>query len=1376
MITLTRDFTPTPYAQPIPSHTPYTTPTRGLSVRSSRNDSSSPAISSSPPPLPTNREDSYFYGDQEKDVANDENISILDPRRFTPTLHANLVSEILSLRREVEKKNGLVDSLEESLYTIKEENDRLNKSIITNAKESRSMKRQLEVLEGGTLTALEELAQEKNGTAESLADARKRLDLSQRKVKSQEDEAERVQSIWERDRQAWEAERRALDHRVHIAEARLQTMVAEFAATRGQDPHQSDVFGDYGQALRPESSMSNSTHDGNEIRNGRSSNLSGRFGFGGPKRAGMSLAEELELDEEDEMSADESDLELDYASREELPKDSPHRSRPFSAQSHHPSLKARRLLGLSVEEDEKAHEEETVDVTPHAAVKVMDGMPEGYSLKSDYINCGTQFSPPPSPVLLSKQTRTGFEGDGDQPLAAAATGASQRLDPAENGHDASKQTLSQIPESPHIITVSQACQTVEQSPSSLDTSTTCDVATSTRDDYVNVTDVKTMFTQTSEDDLVPYPAGVRDDPSPSMGVPIIAIHPPITGSASDRFSVMLPPQTKNAICQVSISLPISVRSVSVQTEEIRVDRRSIKLPPHLLPSAISSKPPSPGPGSPKTKAPVEDPLPDEVPVPLVRESGPAEDVPSRRQRTSRVARDSYPGSNDNGPLHVDSNLKRPIRSGSLFAGFDDVKSGAFEIGDTDYSDDDGGNAEPIRKTLSKVQNSWKLVPQSTDSVLDRLESHKQDVRPPPSDDGPLEKFALRSGPTPNQYSKSEKTSHPVPISIQPDIRRTALISNGIVAHSQRVRSPSEPSIASTAVNAPPPPFPVPTRMSSRRIPGDSSEGARSPTPQSTAFFSSARRRDLGRPPPKQPVLRKVRSAAATIRSSQDYRRRSRSRSPPLAPPSSSDSDSPELPPLPKNNLISRYSQASQRPQRHQQHQIPPPVAVINSYNAFPTAVQQTSVVDAIAITMIGEWMWKYARRRKPFGIPESAQAEFESGKNVGDHGTRHKRWVWLAPYAWSTKQSAVMWSTKQPTSGPALLGKNGRKRGYIRSFAIIFTNTHIVTIQSVLDVRDDTPMPKSNAPNAFFGRSILILTPERALKFTATTRERHYVWLTALSFLSQSSAGNNELAMLPPVPAQEYDGRSTTSSRKIPIRDSIRVAKGKGRPGLSHANTTPNIISQTLVSVPPTTKFDHLEEEEDAAEPPHGPRTSAHTRKRSITGPYYVPPVPGSLKSHPSNTVLSNNSVRNAELEANGDPSMIHSRRSSSSKNAPSENGAPVGGGRGSPNFFDAVGTIRMEAFVDRSVKHFGREHKNRSGLAAELLAPKRGAGEMYTPYVAEEGKKPGRNSYRTRRGRKKDLSYWGANGPGSPGPSAGESVAVGGRGDGGRGNLFAGF
>ena len=87
-------------------------------------------------------------------------------------------------------------------------------------------------------------------------------------------------------------------------------------------------------------------------------------------------------------------------------------------------------------------------------------------------------------------------------------------------------------------------------------------------------------------------------------------------------------------------------------------------------------------------------------------------------------------------------------------------------------------------------------------------------------------------------------------------------------------------------------------------------------------------------------------------------------------------------------------------------------------------------MDAIAATMVGEWMWKYIRKRKSFGITEDVSNDFaHEGVNGAvsstNHGTRHKRWVWLSPY-----ERTIMWDNKQPSSGTALLGKKGRKRRY----------------------------------------------------------------------------------------------------------------------------------------------------------------------------------------------------------------------------------------------------------------------------------------------------------------------------------------------------------
>src|SRR5690348_14717598 len=101
-----------------------------------------------------------------------------------------------------------------------------------------------------------------------------------------------------------------------------------------------------------------------------------------------------------------------------------------------------------------------------------------------------------------------------------------------------------------------------------------------------------------------------------------------------------------------------------------------------------------------------------------------------------------------------------------------------------------------------------------------------------------------------------------------------------------------------------------------------------------------------------------------------------------------------------------------------------------------------------------------------------------------------------------------------------------------------------VTIQSVLDVKDNNPAPKG--AGELFDRSILILTPERSLKFTATSSERHYLWLTALSFLAHSSQTMADLPALavPPLPKVSQD-ESAAPKRRGGIRDSIRLAKTK---------------------------------------------------------------------------------------------------------------------------------------------------------------------------------------------------------------------------------------
>ncbi len=152
-------------------------------------------------------------------------------------------------------------------------------------------------------------------------------------------------------------------------------------------------------------------------------------------------------------------------------------------------------------------------------------------------------------------------------------------------------------------------------------------------------------------------------------------------------------------------------------------------------------------------------------------------------------------------------------------------------------------------------------------------------------------------------------------------------------------------------------------------------------------------------------------------------------------------------------------------------------------------------------------------------------------------------------------------------------------------------------------------MPKGALNGPSFNRSILILTPQRALKFTATSQERHYVWLTALSFLSHSPISVNELtAIPPPPPLPEHDPMPPAppslagSLRRRPIRDSIRLTKGAANRGPGPRSFTTDGSLPVQDSRPPTR--DYYDPLNDPALPPTIPR---HSRKRSNTAPRAPP-------------------------------------------------------------------------------------------------------------------------------------------------------------------------
>jgi hypothetical protein len=360
----------------------------------------------------------------------------------------------------------------------------------------------------------------------------------------------------------------------------------------------------------------------------------------------------------------------------------------------------------------------------------------------------------------------------------------------------------------------------------------------------------------------------------------------------------------------------------------------------------------------------------------------------------------------------------------LFAGFDNTVSSdeGEDFADGDMSDNDYRTALSAPKPPTATRRTSRRVPSGPASVPEHVEFSEISRLPPRKSS--MKRISLNESnfdfpqaPPPRSSMRSPVRQLDKPLTLgsnsnsKPNaVHRAALIQSGVAAHQGRPRSPSLPEPVKE------PPFPIPTRASSRRPPlsvSAPSDGNRSPTWG----------RGGSRGHHRSTSVRKVRSATALARGGRAYRRQG-SRSPPPMSASTEAPESPQLPPMPDNEITTpRYMQDTGSSRYRSRHKQQPSANTENTTHTANTgsvsngSSQATSVVDAIAQTMVGEWMFKYVRRRKSFGVAESNAMDGDSA------GARHKRWVWLAPY-----ERAVMWSSKQPTSGSALMGKTGRKR------------------------------------------------------------------------------------------------------------------------------------------------------------------------------------------------------------------------------------------------------------------------------------------------------------------------------------------------------------
>lgn len=288
----------------------------------------------------------------------------------------------------------------------------------------------------------------------------------------------------------------------------------------------------------------------------------------------------------------------------------------------------------------------------------------------------------------------------------------------------------------------------------------------------------------------------------------------------------------------------------------------------------------------------------------------------------------------------------------------------------------------------------------------------------------------------------------------------------------------------------------------------------------------------------------------------------------------------------------------------------------------------------------------------------------------------------------------------------------------------------------MLDVKDDNPLPKGSSPHSQFNRSILVLTPQRALKFTAMSVDRHFVWLTALSFLSHSTLGMDELAIIPPIPQGDRDERPESPASAPSIhKNVIRKPKSKQSKlsfGSKKSKASQDNVAPSVNELDPIDDLGHDHDNNNdnddagdaAASPPTVPMFKHHSRKRSNTAPRLgagsattgfaatgsgsgsgsgSTPRPGAVRNFSSFGPSSTASIGGG---SSGPPSVVgsidafyppppiptspvnFSRRPSETSRRPSEvsrSSSRAAGGNtltSSYSYTDSVGTARMEAFI----------------------------------------------------------------------------------------------
>ncbi|KAF3197570.1 hypothetical protein TWF192_005013 [Orbilia oligospora] len=1412
----------------------------------SRNGSTSPhKMGRYTPPL-TNGRTSPMKNRHSKDIPADEPISILDPRRFTPTLHASLVAEILSLRRDLEAKSGLIESLETDLSIARAETENTATTAASARREARDVREQLKLKENDE--ALESLSYERDQALETVAELKRQVERLTKSRRKAEDDIERDRRIFDRERSEWELSKRSLEHRVHVAEGRLKTLLQEIASANEANQQAQEINGDEAyenHLMRPESiarpvsrnSMRSISSSGSEDTDAEKLGIRFSMINSEASQSALRLADELDfIHETSEASEAETEGSVYPESVGEMAQDTipaPEEEYEFEAINEHliPSRRSSGALSPSIIGDDKSEMTEcTVLAATNDEIEIQDlrrdnkrmmemveqleecirlekqerenikntmteeladwkvkyeqqtqvyeareyeGRQERLVLQREHqgqlellesIAADTQHQLEllasekadlkRSMEEASRRAREAELEEEDHPLVASVLEeiidecvfvealppieemdepAIELIKPLETPRNSLVLQDDCVPQSPREISANQGRKRISLmgpvspplSPPSTITRRSSAVI------YVS-SDCQTspvVFTEPGVDmecqttPIVIAEQGVdagcqTDKPpsppqSPTFIIPSITIHPP--GPAIISYE---PKPTRSIACQTT--QPPKSKSTSMQTEVIKVDTRILNknfgspppqrgLPKPPVPVAIAApatRPPTAVAPRPTTAV---SPRPPTAVAPRPTAVAPRSPAPAPIRTQPGVPVSPPPMTSP--PMVSPPMISPPMLSPTTTISSPPVppakstrRGGRVPLARLNTAPgpvaareimESPPQSSPPRRSMSeaaiphlpmvspngvyrppRTTSLWKYGDMPSDEDDDEMDIEEQE-----------DMFGTAlSAPRPPRPRPSESTIASIASNRDsmmlpkrhPSVKRNMATGKPILpARAWGHSVPGGPRrIPGIPVG---PPYPVPLRHSSRKLPPSiTSSRASSPSPMSGGIRRTRN------------SVRKSRSALGL---SQPQNGSIRTRSPP--PMSSFSSITPEspmdIPPLPRDTILPNSANRPNYGHRYQDSSVTGTASIDSSQ-------QQTSVVDAIAQTMVGEFLYKYVRKR--FGQQETLE------KDDGGSGVRHKRWVWVAPY-----ERAVMWSTRQPTSGSALMGKSGRK----------------LLIQSVLDVKDESPPPKGVT---LFNRSILILTPARALKFTAGTQERHYIWLMALSFLAHSSQTPANGLTLPPALPFEYEqlaNRSETESKgKEKATAPSFVSGGESefydaRPtfqnpfsargsfttshSYAHSNGYSNGYSNTysnsngtiedIYGVPNrrNSRYGSIVSDDSVAD---YPTVRRHARKRSNTAYPRMPP-PRNFTS-PTFSGFSGNHRPSDSINSdfNCNIPMYHGNQGNDRNSMISyQQSIRDGAGSAAGNFFDAIpnnGTMRMEAFISATPKIGGYE------------------------------------------------------------------------------------